>query len=378
MAKYNSTMINVLSLVSYKTLPAQTGGQRSIALFNKYLSRYVNLVCVTTRANQVTGMEGYQVLNVLSNSPLRYANPFYFFTLRRIITQHRITHLLIEHPYYGWLAVLVKWFCGVKLIVRSQNIEGLRWKTLGKSWWKWLWYYEKWVHRQAHLNFFIQEDDLHYAIKHFGLQPARCQLVTYGIEWNQPPSPWQKKKARQYLQQQHQIPPGHQILLFNGTFGYLPNLNGLKLILNNIVPLLNQQGFPYTILICGKDIPPALATTAPTTVVIAGFVEDIATYFTGSDIFINPVMEGGGIKTKLVEALGYNLNAVSTVNGAIGIDTTICGGKLTVVPDQNIEAFVQAILTAATYRNDIPATYFGYFYWENITRRAATSLQHIN
>ncbi len=49
---------------------------------------------------------------------------------------------------------MLKWFTGVKLIVHSHNIEGLRWKTLGKWWWKGLWIYEKWVHRQADLQLF--------------------------------------------------------------------------------------------------------------------------------------------------------------------------------------------------------------------------------
>jgi glycosyltransferase involved in cell wall biosynthesis len=371
-------MINVLSLVSYQVLPAKTGGQRSISLFNKYLAQQVNLFCVTTRNNQATGNEGYPVFNRLSNSPLRYANPFYFFTLRRIIKQHRITHLLIEHPYYGWLAVLLKWFTGVKLVVRSQNIEGLRWKTLGKSWWKLLWHYEKWVHRQADLSFFIQNNDLQYGIQHFGLQSTRCQLVTYGIEWSQPPAAVQKQQVQQYLRQQHNIPADHHILLFNGTFNYLPNQNALRLIIYNIAPLLERQKqFVYTILVCGKDIPPALTAAAPPGVILAGFVEDITTYFTGADIFINPVTEGGGIKTKLVEALGHNLNAVSTVNGAIGVDPALCAGKLTIVPDKDLQAFVDAIQTAAGYQADIPAAYFDHFYWKNITARAAEGLKKL-
>src|SRR6185369_16319202 len=101
-------MINVLSIVPYQVLPAKFGGQKGIALFNKYFATHVNLVCVTTRSNDPAAAQGYEVLNILSNSPLRYINFFYFFTLRKIIRQRQITHLLIEHPYYGWLGMMLK------------------------------------------------------------------------------------------------------------------------------------------------------------------------------------------------------------------------------------------------------------------------------
>ena len=123
-------MATVISIVSYPFLPAKVGGQKGVAFFYKYFSRYHKVICVTTEKNDPGAAEGYDVLNILSNSPIRYINAFYFFTLRKIIRHNKATHLVLEHPYYGWLGVLLKWFCRVKLIVHSHNIEGLRWKSL--------------------------------------------------------------------------------------------------------------------------------------------------------------------------------------------------------------------------------------------------------
>src|SRR6478736_6000672 len=114
-------MNKVLSLVSYKFLPPDMGGQKGIAFFNRYLSKETDLYCVTIKENEEVYKEGYPVKNILSNSQLRYINPFYFFTLRRIIKENHITDLIIEHPYYGWLGVLLKWFCRVRLTVHSHN-----------------------------------------------------------------------------------------------------------------------------------------------------------------------------------------------------------------------------------------------------------------
>ena len=92
-----SEAVKVLSLVSYKFLPPDMGGQKGIAFFNRYLSKLVNLICVTIEDNS-NYTETYPVKNILSNSKLRYINPFYFFTLRRLIKEEKITHIIIEHP----------------------------------------------------------------------------------------------------------------------------------------------------------------------------------------------------------------------------------------------------------------------------------------
>ncbi len=306
------------------------GGQRGIALFNRYLADEIKLLCLTTKSNDPKFAEGYEMINVFSDNKLRYINPIYFFKIRRILKEKAITHLQLEHPYYGWLAVWLKHSLGIKLIVHSHNIEGRRWKTLGKWWWKILWNYEKWTHRQADYNYFKQTEDLNYAVDQYKLDRSKCRVITYGIEWNKPPTEQEHLSAREYLLNQHNIPADHRILLFNGAFNYQPNLTGLLRILDKINPNLKSKDFRYTILICGRDIPQYIREQQNANTIIVGFVDDISLYFKGSDIFLNPVIEGGGIKTKLVEALGHNLNAVSTHNGAIGVDPALCNGKLVI------------------------------------------------
>src|SRR6516164_1283775 len=177
-------MASVVSLVSYPFLPAKVGGQKGIAAFSKYFSRYHQLVCVTIENNDPSAAEGYIVLNILSNAPARYINFLYFFTIRSVIRKYNASHLILEHPYFGWLGILLKWLTGIKLVVHSHNMEGLRWKTLGKWWWWILWQYEKYTHRAADYNLFIHDEDKKYAINHFHLDPARCITMTYGIEWD--------------------------------------------------------------------------------------------------------------------------------------------------------------------------------------------------
>ena len=61
----------------------------------------------------------------------------------------QIDTVIIEHPYLGWLGWMLKMSCNIQLIVHTQNIEYERFRTLGKSWWPVLKFYESFVLRQA-------------------------------------------------------------------------------------------------------------------------------------------------------------------------------------------------------------------------------------
>lgn len=369
-------MTTVISIVSYPFLPAKVGGQKGVALFNKYFSKYHHLICVTTKKNEASAAEGYEALNILSNSKLRYINILYFFLIRKIIRQHQASHILLEHPYYGWLGILIKKFCRVKLIVHSHNMEGLRWKTLGKWWWKILWQYEKYTHRMADYNFFIHDEDREYAVKAFGLQPSKCITMTYGIEWDTIPSKEETERCKDLVKAKHAIGPGEKILFFNGAFNYSPNVEALKRITDDINPLLlKKSNFFYKIIICGRDIPVEISSRYYTNIIFAGFVDDVSIYFKAADIFLNPITEGGGIKTKLVEALGYNVNAVSTLQGATGIHIDWCNGKLLICANNDWDSFAELITQSSKYIAGIPAVYFDHFYWGYTTKKAAAFIE---
>lgn len=371
-------MIRVLTLVPYKIFPAKFGGQKNIALFFEHLAKACSVVCVTVKSNDPSYAKGYTLLNRLSDTSFRYINPRYFFTLRKIVRRYGITHLMLEHPYYGWLGILLKTFTGVKLVIRSQNIESLRWKSLGKWWWKILWWYERTTHHAADDNFFITDNDREYAIQHFGLSAQKCITVTYGVEIDRAPLPAERAQCKKILRQRHNIQPEETIFLFNGALAYMPNWAAVQAIVQSVNPVLLQEGFPYKIIICGKGLPGEmneLKDYAHLNIIYAGFVDDIDVYFKGSDVFLNPVVEGGGIKTKLIEALSYNLNAVSTASGAFGVTTQLTNNKLLVTPDYDWQPFARAAKKSAANKNDIPSSYFEHFYWGHIIRRAIEFMQ---
>lgn len=372
-------MANVLSIVSYKIFPAKFGGQKGIANFNEYFSKYHSLYCVTVKANEPNAAP-YTIINKLSNSRFRYTNVFYFGLLKKIIQQNKISHVLVEHPYYGWLGLLLKRFCKVKLIIHSHNIEAERFKTTGRWWWKILWQYEKYIHAHADFTFCITENDRQYFINNYKIPQDKTAVITFGISWNAAPSIPEQLTARDELIKKYSLSKETILYLFNGALDYQPNLDAVKNIIEGINPLFIKKHIPYKIIICGKNLPAdmnELKEYNNQNIIYAGFVDDINIYFKGVNVFINPVTDGGGIKTKLVEALGYNLNAVSTYNGAIGVDVNICNGKLLLCANKDWQSFSDKMMEAISVNRTISGEFFNYFYWDNIAKKAAAIVDQL-
>lgn len=353
------------------------GGQKGIALFYKYFSTLVSFACFTVKSNQAN--ESYTILNQMPDSKTRYVNPFIFFRIKKIATENDCTHLLFEHPYFAWIIFLFKHFTSFNIIVHSHNIESERFKSIGKWWWKLLWYYEGMAYRNAAYVWFKTKEDMEYARLYFKLKNQHCATIPYGIEANSLPATEELSQARKQLLDLYHLDEHVNLILFNGTLNYKPNLEALKSILFNINPILLKQSFRYKILICGKSIPAEmdeLKSYTDQNILYCGFVDDIDLYFKGCDIFLNPLQDGGGIKTKLVEALGFGKKCVSSNNGALGVDEACTGGRLKIVADKDWNAYCTSIIDMSSNQitNENEDFYIKYS-WQHIAEKGAAMLR---
>lgn len=364
----------LVTLCGYRIMPATDGGKKGIYLFEKYLAEHFDLIMVSTADNQPEESINFSLRKLMGTNPLRYVNPMFFFTLYRIITKEKVSYLLVEHCYFGWIGVLLKWFCGVKLIIHHHNIEATRFRSLHKWWWIILWQYEKFVSRQAAKNFYKTDEDRGYAVAKFGIDPARSFTVPFGTPALKSPTPQERNECRDSIYKIHHIDQGTLLFLFAASYGYQPNLLALQTILDEINPILPQVKKAYKIIICGGGLPAHLNKLLAYDkhgVIYAGFVDDIDLYFKGCHIFLNPVLEGGGIKTKLVEALACGQSAISAIPGAAGVSADLCANKLIIVND-TADAYLDGILQLiAGIDIDTPDKFYQYFSWKHIARRVS-------
>jgi glycosyltransferase involved in cell wall biosynthesis len=355
--------------------PPKLGGEKGIALFSEYLAARTPFVAIGTKDNDLTSVKNFTLLNILSNSRLRYGNVFLYFKIRNILKSQSATHILIEHPYYGWLAWLVRKTLPVKWVVHSHNMEYLRSKSMGRWWWKALLWYETWVYRKADINFFISDDDLVHAVDILKIDPHKSHSITYGIEISTIPG--DIEAATKAIRRKHNISEEEKILLFNGTLSQKANYDALMVILNIINPLLLEKKSRYKIIICGKGLSTTLNDLkeySHKNIVYAGFVDDIDIYFKSADIFLNPITSGGGVKTKAVEAIAMNCTLISTEFGAIGLKKNVCGSKLQIVADNDWHGFVEAIDEQLRVVSNTPDDFYEYYYWGNIATKVTSIL----
>jgi glycosyltransferase involved in cell wall biosynthesis len=247
---------------------------------------------------------------------------------------------------------------------------------MGKWWWPILQFYERWAFRKADKIFFITPEDRAFAVTNWGIPDSKCLDLPFGVTI--PGYPADKAVKKLEVSARHSIAHDETLILFNGLLSYKPNLEALMAILEKINPLLSaNKDFNYRIIVCGKGLPESLnglAAYKDQHLIYAGFVEDIEAYFTAADLFLNPVQSGGGIKTKMVEAIAYGATVIATETGATGIKREVCGEKLKTVADNDWAAFSKAVIDQCDQQAPTPAGYYEYYYWKKLARRIAASL----
>lgn len=322
--------------------------------------------------NEITSAIPFQHYPIFSSSPFRYINPMNVIRMNRIIQEQNIQAIVLDHPYLAWMALWLKRKNNLVLILRSHNVEYLRFKSLKKPWWFLVKLYETWAHKHADYIWCVTREDRLQITKDIGHRPVNMVDVPFGTELNQAPA--DKAACKQWLEEKYQLAPGTKIILYNGTLHYGPNRIGLDAILEVVNPALLQQEVPYKIIICGSKLPESyneLKAYTEANVIYAGFVDDVSIYFKGADLFLNPVIGGGGIKTKLIEALAFNTQVISARSGAIGLCTEVAGDMIQVVDDFDWTTFTEKVLQAIQQPSspNIPQAYYDYYNWQkNITR----------
>ena len=109
-------MKRVLAIAPYRFLPARSGGHRYIQGWYQALSQQTQLTVIGTADNTLDANSPYRVLPLLSNSFFRYGDLTLRATIRDLIQRNQYDLLVWEHPYFAWLANLIKKDTGISYL----------------------------------------------------------------------------------------------------------------------------------------------------------------------------------------------------------------------------------------------------------------------
>lgn len=360
---------SILTLAPYRILPAKSGGQQTITQFHHYAGKLCPDHVVSTVANSDASAYHFELHRVFSNSAVRYIPFLSYGEVVSLAKKYDCTHIICEHPYMAPLAMLVARKLNIAWYMRSHNIEAIRFKEIGKKWWRGLYHFERLAMRNANGIFFITPEDKDWAVQHYGLSAGKCHYIPSGTPFKERPK--EQPGVKQKLAERLYVEADRPWLYFLGALDYAPNIQAVELILDEVIPRLDKTGESYQILIGGKSLPEELQMRIAGTdnIQYTGFIEDLEQFIKACDVMLNPMMMGGGVKTKAIEALAYNKHVVSTANGATGIRPEICGGNLHISGDGDWDGFCNNVLQVMHTKPDIAATFYQEYYWGNIAEK---------
>jgi hypothetical protein len=366
---------SILAIAPYRILPATGGGHAAILHLHNYLGKLCSDQLVSTKDNDNAHAYGFDMHRMFATNPgryLPYANRQELVGLGR---KYDVKSIICEHPYMAITANAVAKKLKVPWYLRAHNIESERFRSLGKVWWGMLAKYEQWAMQKAKGTFFLTQEDADWAVGNYGIESNKCYFLPFGCILNKRPEG--KEEARKALAELWNIDAGKKWIYFLGSLDYKPNEEAVQHIVNEITPLLREQLDGYQILIGGKGLNHHLQEQIRvySDIQYVGFIPDLHDFLNACDVMINPVMKGGGVKTKAVEALGYNKIVVSSQSGAAGLIPSVCGENLHITADEDWSGFCGKIVQATKQTTNIPDVFYETYYWGNIAQKAIDIMQ---
>ena len=188
--------------------------------------------------------------------------------------------------------------------------------------------FEAQLYRQFDLVTMVSAEDQHTVSAVLGRDTGRLALVPNGVDC------------------QHNRPglaqpiPYH--LVFNGALSYVANFNAMRWFLTEVYPTIQEACPAVTLSITGSTTGVDLqALPLHPGVQMTGFVKDIRPIIAGAAACIAPILEGGGSRLKILEAMALGTPVIATTKGAEGLEVVF--GKHLLVTDDP-EEFAQYTL----------------------------------
>lgn len=136
-------------------------------------------------------------------------------------------------------------------------------------------------------------------------------------------------------------------VLWMGGFGWYPNAEGVSWFAGQVYPLIKDrlQASGIVLNFCGGNPPDALKVIHDgQQVIVHGFVDDLQTILDQTHLLMVPLLSGGGIRVKIVEAMSAGIPVLSTSKGCEGIGAT---DDVDILIRDDAEAFAAALLACS-------------------------------
>ncbi len=134
------------------------------------------------------------------------------------------------------------------------------------------------------------------------------------------------------------------IMIFVAKMSYQSNEDGAIWLLNNVWEKVLEKVPDANLYLVGKNPSEKLRSLAKEHkgVIVTGTVDDLEKYYAKTNLVVVPIFSGGGVKVKLLEALGYGKIVVTTKKG---IEGTKFKNKKHLIATENSNVFAKECIS---------------------------------
>lgn len=109
-------------------------------------------------------------------------------------------------------------------------------------------------------------------------------------------------------------------LLFSGSMSYFPNIEAVRYFVKDIMPVIRTSIPDVRLEIVGRDPVPEVYELQNDHISVISNVPDIRPYMQRATLCVVPLRNGGGVRSKIIEAWAMRKAIVSTSVGAEGLE----------------------------------------------------------
>jgi hypothetical protein len=110
------------------------------------------------------------------------------------------------------------------------------------------------------------------------------------------------------------------VVLFQATFDYAPNIDGVDWLVTEVEPRLRARIPGVEIRLVGTPVPRVERHDRPPAVTVVGVVPAMEPELARADIAVVPIRYGSGTRLKILESFAHRVPVVSTTIGAEGLN----------------------------------------------------------
>ena len=144
-----------------------------------------------------------------------------------------------------------------------------------------------------------------------GMVPGRTVVVLAPFLTGEPDTAVRRATAA--------VPGAQNGVVFVGGFAHRPNVDAVRFLVRDILPVVWRDVPEATALIVGPDPPPEVTALASDRVRILGFLPDLAGAYDAARMSISPLRFGAGVKGKILSSVEAGVPVITTSIGNEGI-----------------------------------------------------------